>query len=60
MLRYTTQGNGLVVTITDDDGRSACLQGDDAKTLLDDLDECHSEDQQQAVLRGYEHIMKHD
>lgn len=47
------------ITIWDLENKSsAFIQGEDAQDLLDELNNCLDEDQEQQILSNYEHIME--
>jgi len=46
------------VEIYSDDGRDCFLQGEDASQLLDDLEKCRTDEQEQQILSEYDHIME--
>ena len=58
MYDYTTTGNGFTITITDcDTGRSCFMQGDEASELVEQLENCQTDEQEQNLLGTYSEVM---
>lgn len=57
---YTTSHHGTFLTIRAPDGRTCFLQGDDASSLLTDLESCTTSEQESILLSAYDSVCTHD
>lgn len=53
---YSTTGNGFTITISFEDGSEVFMQGDEAGELIDQLEACATDEQEQLILSAYEDV----
>ena len=58
MFTYSTTGNEFTITITDSESGASCfMQGDEAAELVEQLENCQTDEQEQNLLGTYSEVM---